>query len=102
MLNAIAKEDEEALSLKAEDLPLVGRDDLAVLYHSSGTTGGMPKIIPNTFKMVCAVSTGKIFSAIQISSDPSVQTTVNTIGSVAHIASFHSTSSLLGCGPDSY
>ncbi|TBU36153.1 hypothetical protein BD309DRAFT_1027081 [Dichomitus squalens] len=48
---------------RAQDLKLsepevsVGPDDIAVLFHSSGTTGGLPKIIPNTFDKLGAVKT---------------------------------------------
>ncbi|KAL1946347.1 hypothetical protein VTO73DRAFT_15474 [Trametes versicolor] len=66
----------------------VGVDDLGALFHSSGTTGALPKIIPNTFKMLRAVITGKFVNA-QIPLEGGGQTVVNTLGSLAHIGSFH-------------
>ena len=67
----------------------VGRDDLAVLFHSSGTTGGSPKIIPNTYKMLEVVIKYKWPNA-QVPLEKPVQGVVNTLGNMAHIGSFHS------------
>ncbi|KAI0742021.1 acetyl-CoA synthetase-like protein [Daedaleopsis nitida] len=66
----------------------VGPDDLAVLFHSSGTTGGLPKIIPNTYKMLRAVINYKWPNA-QVPQDGSRQVVVNTLGNMGHIGSFH-------------
>ena len=89
---ALAIEKNDLLTLEVESLPAVGPDDLAIMFHSSGTTGGMPKIIPNTYKMMHAVITGKLFTDLPQEENPK-QITVNTIGSVAHIAAFHGTAS---------
>lgn len=67
----------------------VGVDDLAVLFHSSGTTGGSPKIIPNTYKMLKAVIKYKWPNA-QVPNEKPTQVTVNTLGNLGHIGAFHS------------
>ncbi|KAI8989116.1 acetyl-CoA synthetase-like protein [Trametes punicea] len=70
-------------------------DDIAALFHSSGTTGGRPKIIPNTYKMLNTVISRKFPSAgLTSQGDGGQQITINTIGSLAHIATFHV---FLGC-----
>ncbi|KAH9917682.1 acetyl-CoA synthetase-like protein [Epithele typhae] len=62
-------------------------DDVAILFHSSGTTAGLPKIIPNTFRMLRSVLEHK-FSKEQLPSRPGVQVCYNTIGSLANIGSY--------------
>ncbi|KAI9066826.1 acetyl-CoA synthetase-like protein [Trametes sanguinea] len=70
-------------------------DDIAALFHSSGTTGGRPKIIPNTHKMLRS-TIARRFPAIGLTSavESGAQTAINTIGSLVHIATFHI---FLGC-----
>ncbi|KAI0720815.1 acetyl-CoA synthetase-like protein [Cerioporus squamosus] len=85
-LKAAGREDE--LKFSQQSLAPVRRDDLAVMFHSSGTTGGMPKIIPSTYKMLDAVIRYKV-TVVGSSSVPGAQDVINTIGSTAHIASFH-------------
>ncbi|KAL1946336.1 hypothetical protein VTO73DRAFT_15463 [Trametes versicolor] len=73
----------------------VGPDDIAALFHSSGTTGGRPKIIPNTYKMLNAVISRKLPAAgLSGSSADGEQTVLNTLGSLVNIATFHV---FLGC-----
>ncbi|OSD01388.1 acetyl-CoA synthetase-like protein [Trametes coccinea BRFM310] len=73
----------------------VRSDDIAALFHSSGTTGGRPKIIPNTFKMLRSTISRRFPAAGLTSSvDSGAQTTINTIGSLVHVATFHI---FLGC-----
>lgn len=97
MVQAIAKltsaGQEDALTFDLESVVPVGRDDLAVLFHSSGTTGGMPKILPNTYKMLHSVLQYKLDHLFPAGAEPATdsrQIVINTIGSTAHIASFHS------------
>ncbi|KAI0739172.1 acetyl-CoA synthetase-like protein [Daedaleopsis nitida] len=90
---------DDALTFGMESVAAVGRDELAVLFHSSGTTGGMPKIIPSTYKMVRVTILHKLlaegFSAL---AHEDVKPVINTIGSTAHIASTHIFLSLLHVG----
>lgn len=68
----------------------VSPDDIAALFHSSGTTGGRPKIIPNTYKMLNAVISRKLPAAgLSGSSADGEQTVLNTLGSLVNIATFH-------------
>lgn len=73
----------------------VGPDDIAALFHSSGTTGGRPKIIPNTYKMLNAVISRKLPAAgLSGSSAEGEQTVLNALGSLVNIATFHGESVL--------
>ncbi|TFK91197.1 acetyl-CoA synthetase-like protein [Polyporus arcularius HHB13444] len=85
-LKAAGREDE--LKFGQQSIAPVRRDDIAAMFHSSGTTGGMPKIIPNTYKMIEAVIRRKVIVAglLPLSEGQHV---INTIGSTAHVASFH-------------
>ncbi|KAI8976643.1 acetyl-CoA synthetase-like protein [Trametes punicea] len=95
LLQDIAEEEKDGATdvLRFAPQAAVGLDDYAALFHSSGTTGKMPKIIPNTYKMLRAVILYKHSGA----QDPDKaflangggQTVANTPGSLAHIASFH-------------
>ena len=94
MLRAISElkaDGDPQLTFGMECRAAVSRDDIAVLFHSSGTTGGMPKVIPSTYKMLQAVITHKLVTA-DLPGQAGQQHVINTIGSTAHIASFHSTS----------
>ncbi|KAI0764534.1 acetyl-CoA synthetase-like protein [Trametes elegans] len=75
-------------SLQAE--AAVALDDIAFLFHSSGTTGGRPKIIPNTFKMLHAVIKRKLI-AVGVTSqvDNGEQFVINNIGGLVNPGSFH-------------
>ncbi|OJT05027.1 hypothetical protein TRAPUB_4183 [Trametes pubescens] len=94
LLEAIsASEVPDALRFAVDPEAAVGLDDYAALFHSSGTTGGMPKIIPNTYKMIRAVILYKHSGAQdpdkEFLANGGGQTVANTLGSLAHIASFH-------------
>lgn len=96
LLTAIStSEGPDALRFAVDSEAAVGLDDYAALFHSSGTTGGMPKIIPNTYKMIRAVILYKHSGAQdpdkEFLANGGGQTVANTLGSLAHIASFHST-----------
>ncbi|CDO77060.1 hypothetical protein BN946_scf184473.g4 [Trametes cinnabarina] len=70
-------------------------DDIAALFHSSGTTGGRPKIIPNTFKMLKSTISVRFPSSDLTSAvGGGQQTTINTISNLIGIATFHIS---LGC-----
>ncbi|KAH9848342.1 acetyl-CoA synthetase-like protein [Lenzites betulinus] len=90
LVAAAAKEEEGATGerLVFRDVAPVALDDLAALFHSSGTTGALPKIIPNTFRMLRAVLTAK-FLNVQYPLETGQQGVINTLGSLAHIGSFH-------------
>ncbi|KAI0676592.1 acetyl-CoA synthetase-like protein [Trametes maxima] len=83
----------DILRFQVDPQAAVGLDDYAALFHSSGTTGGMPKIIPNTYKMIRAVIVYKHSGAQNPDKEffekGGAQTVANTLGSLAHIASFH-------------
>ncbi|KAI0367704.1 acetyl-CoA synthetase-like protein [Pilatotrama ljubarskyi] len=88
------KSGESSAPAFCPDAP-VGPEDVAALFHSSGTTGGRPKIIPNTYKMLNAVIARKLPEAGLFSaSGDDAQIVINTIGSLANIATFHI---FLGC-----
>ncbi|EIW55359.1 acetyl-CoA synthetase-like protein [Trametes versicolor FP-101664 SS1] len=88
-----AAEGPNALQFAVDSEAAIGLDDYAALFHSSGTTGGMPKIIPNTYKMIRAVILYKHSGAQdpdkEFLANGGGQTVANTLGSLAHIASFH-------------
>ncbi|KAI0657005.1 acetyl-CoA synthetase-like protein [Cubamyces menziesii] len=90
---AAAEASGDADALQFAPQAAVGLDDYAALFHSSGTTGGMPKIIPNTYKMIRAVILYKHSGAQEpdkeFLANGGGQTVANTLGSLAHIASFH-------------
>ena len=88
-LKAAGREDE--LKFRQQNIAPVRRDDIAAMFHSSGTTGGLPKIIPTTYKMTETVVLHKVVVA-GLEPLPGTQHVVNTIGSTAHVASFHSAS----------
>ncbi|RPD75387.1 acetyl-CoA synthetase-like protein [Lentinus tigrinus ALCF2SS1-7] len=94
-LKAAGREDE--LKFRQQSVAAVRRDDIAAMFHSSGTTGGMPKIIPNTYKMLEAVIDHKVITA-GLSYIPGAQHVINTIGSTAHVASFHIFLALMRAG----
>ncbi|KAI0764537.1 acetyl-CoA synthetase-like protein [Trametes elegans] len=68
-------------------------DDYAALFHTSGTSGGTPKVIPNTHKMLRAVILYKHSGAQGIDDEflanGGAQTVANTVGNHAHIATYH-------------
>ncbi|KAI0720832.1 acetyl-CoA synthetase-like protein [Cerioporus squamosus] len=78
----------EKLVLELASIAPVARDDVAALFHSSGTTGGLPKIIPNTFKMITSMVGGK-WPNILVRPADGRQPVINTLGNVAHIGSIH-------------
>ncbi len=78
----------EKLILDLASVAPVARDDVAALFHSSGTTGGTPKIIPSTFKMITSMVGGK-WPNILVRPADGRQPVMNTLGNVAHIGSIH-------------
>ncbi|KAI0312049.1 acetyl-CoA synthetase-like protein [Amylostereum chailletii] len=84
--SVLARDGEGALIF--DKIPAVSLDDTAVFFHSSGTTGGLPKIIPNTFKMLRTVIKDK-WPAAHSKPVKGRQLVVNTLGNLAHIGSFH-------------
>ena len=86
MLRAISElkaDGDPELTFGMECGAAVSRDDIAVLFHSSGTTGGMPKVIPGTYEMLQAVVTHKLVTA-DLPDRAGQQHVMNTIGSIAH------------------
>ena len=66
------------------DFPDVSADDVAVIFHTSGTTGGRPKPVPQTHKWL--VSEGEVTWKCVIQRHPEGQQHVfNNIGSFASI-----------------
>ncbi|KAJ7678090.1 putative amp-CoA ligase [Mycena polygramma] len=85
-----------ALSLTAldnsKDIPVaqiaaVAQDAIAVIVHSSGTTSGTPKLIPTTHSWISTYITNR-YSACQGCQEG--DNVMNTIGSLAHVASLTS------------
>ncbi|KAI0641381.1 acetyl-CoA synthetase-like protein [Trametes meyenii] len=63
--------------------PTVGEDDVAMIFHTSGTTGGRPKPVPQTHKWL--VAEGEVTWKCVIQRHPEGQHVFNNIGSFASI-----------------
>jgi acyl-CoA synthetase (AMP-forming)/AMP-acid ligase II len=66
-----------------EPLPEVSGDDIAIIFHTSGTTGGRPKPVPQSHKWCVAHSKFCWKGAWQ--GEFGSQDVVNNIGSFAHM-----------------
>lgn len=87
-LSAIAWAELESLSgNETESLspPEVRDTDTAIIFHSSGTTSGSPKLIPATHSWIKAFITNK-YSLNE--GEFQGQNIINTLGSLAHVGSF--------------
>ncbi|KAF8174893.1 acetyl-CoA synthetase-like protein [Pholiota molesta] len=69
---------------KLPDLPIVPDDAVAVIFHTSGTTGGRPKPVPETHKWLRCQAQIQC-SAVWQGGD--VQAIVNNLGSFANVGS---------------
>ncbi|KAI0351489.1 acetyl-CoA synthetase-like protein [Trametes cingulata] len=63
--------------------PEVGEDDVAMIFHTSGTTAGRPKPVPQTHKWL--VAEGEVTWKCVIQRHPAGQHVFNNIGSFASI-----------------
>ncbi|KAL7277116.1 hypothetical protein ACG7TL_008961 [Trametes sanguinea] len=64
-------------------LPDVQEDDVAMIFHTSGTTGGRPKPVPQTHKWL--IAEGEVTWKGVIQRHPEGQHIINNIGSFASI-----------------
>ncbi|KAF9027544.1 acetyl-CoA synthetase-like protein [Hymenopellis radicata] len=77
----------------------VSYGDTAMIVHSSGTTSGMPKLIPCTHGWMKSFVVDKFGHLLRNARTPGADV-MNTLGSLAHVASFTSFLALLyhrGC-----
>lgn len=74
--------------LRIGDLPAVRPTDPAFIGHTSGSTAGLPKIIPQAHRWIAQIhAKWGVFEQPEYGS----QTVLNTFGNLAHVGSF--------CGP---
>jgi len=83
----ISRSEESKLVLGAA--PAVAADDYGVITHSSGTTGGMPKIVPYTHKMLHTAFATKWPAILDLSGVD--QIVINSMDNLVSIPGFHGT-----------
>lgn len=66
----------------------VSYQDMAMIVHSSGTTSGMPKLIPCTHGWLKSYVENTFDQLLRNSRPGSGDGTINTLGSLAHVGSF--------------
>jgi acyl-coenzyme A synthetase/AMP-(fatty) acid ligase len=69
-----------------KQLPFANQADIALIVHSSGTTSGMPKIIPVTHGWLASFVTVK-YQATLKQGDYDDCNVTNTLGNLAHVGS---------------
>jgi acyl-coenzyme A synthetase/AMP-(fatty) acid ligase len=75
----------KATGFTLSELPAVRLDDLSVIVHSSGSTSGMPKLIPQSHAWIRAIM--ELKWPVAEPQGYSTQTVTNTLGSLAHVGS---------------
>ncbi|GJE85479.1 hypothetical protein PsYK624_015580 [Phanerochaete sordida] len=84
--------------LSEEDLPFVGERQTAAIFHSSGTTCGLPKLIPTSHLLLRVFITEK-FPDCSLDNTQDSSNIFNSLGSLAHVGSFQAFhgAAALGC-----
>ncbi|KAG6906981.1 hypothetical protein DXG01_011121 [Tephrocybe rancida] len=78
------------------DLPVVEDDDVAIIFHTSGTTSGRPKPVPQSHKWLRFQSEVNWPSAWQVEGE--AQKCFNNVGSFANVASATSINKVVPSG----
>ncbi|EKM58135.1 uncharacterized protein PHACADRAFT_206972 [Phanerochaete carnosa HHB-10118-sp] len=86
VLDALAGEPKQGL--EEADLPEVSGRQTAVIFHSSGTTCGMPKLIPTSHILMRVFMTHKFPDCLLDGPHDVSSNVFNSLGSLAHVGTF--------------
>ncbi|KIP04376.1 hypothetical protein PHLGIDRAFT_120740, partial [Phlebiopsis gigantea 11061_1 CR5-6] len=87
-LRAIVAEHPTTLETAEADLPAVGERDACAVFHSSGTTSGLPKLIPTSHLLMKTFIEHKFPDCLVSSEYDASSYVYNSLGSLAHVGSF--------------